>query len=822
MIRTPSGTDARLIALAALLLLAAGTALADPPGRVARLANLEGTVSFSPAGESEWVRAVQNRPLVTGDRLWSDADSRVELQTPNATVRLGAATSVVVANLDDSIQQFQLTQGTLQLRVRSLVAGDQVEIDTPNFAFVARRPGTYRFDVDADGGATALVVRDGEGDVYGDATTYRIGNGQAARFAGTDLQDAQYRAPAPFDSFDRWAQGREQRYASLPAARYVAADVVGYEDLDQYGTWRAVPDYGNVWVPRGVAASWAPYRDGHWAWIDPWGWTWVDDAPWGFAPFHYGRWAQIDNAWCWVPGPVRQRAVYAPALVAFVGGAGFALSVGGGSAIGWFPLGPGEVYRPAYTASRDYFTRVNVTNTVVNTTYVTNIYNNRDRATDVRYVNMNRPAAITAVPPAAFAQSQPVQRAAIPMNAQVINKAEVMPLAKIAPQRESVTGAAPAGRAAPARAMEKPVVAKAPPPPPPVSLDSKLPALRAAPGKPVDRPAGNAARATPPPGQATPAVAGGPPVRVVNNAPPPKPLPQQAQGNAPATPPGGNANANGKGGGRDGAGPPNARGTERIPAPPPVAAPANPEPVPGNAGGNAPRGRNAEAPAPAPAAQPPSRAAPGNSGNAPRGDNAPPQEGNARGPQPRAVPEPSTRPVPETAQPRSRPASPPTPAAIAPPPVAPPPSAPAAVPPGAQDTGRPPPGERGKGQGARDERSGAPSQPAARPTEPRGNSGEPQRAPVVVAPTPPARAPAAAPPPPPQPPPQPPPPQSGSAAAPPQQQRVPTPPPPPPAAARPAPSPQNAAPPPPSEGKGKSEENRGKGKNKEPDEDKKP
>ncbi len=72
-----------------------------------------------------------------------------------------------------------------------------------------------------------------------------------------------------------------------------------------------------------VPAGWAPYRNGHWAWIDPWGWTWVDDAPWGFAPFHYGRWTVVDDRWGWVPGPVRQRAVYAPALVAFIGGAEF-------------------------------------------------------------------------------------------------------------------------------------------------------------------------------------------------------------------------------------------------------------------------------------------------------------------------------------------------------------------------------------------------------------------------------------------------------------------------------------------------------------------
>ena len=128
-------------------------------------------------------------------------------------------------------------------------------------------------------------------------------------------------------------------------------------------------DYGNVWVPTRVEAGWAPYRDGHWAWVEPWGWTWVDDAPWGFAVSHYGRWANMRGTWGWVPGPVRSRAYYAPALVAFVGGSNFQLSISSGNVggIAWFPLGPREVYRPSYAVSRHYFENVNVSNTVINT-----------------------------------------------------------------------------------------------------------------------------------------------------------------------------------------------------------------------------------------------------------------------------------------------------------------------------------------------------------------------------------------------------------------------------------------------------------------------
>jgi len=70
------------------------------------------------------------------------------------------------------------------------------------------------------------------------------------------------------------------------ARRYVSDDVIGYEDLDDYGGWRQVPEYGTVWFPHVTVVGWAPYRYGHWAMDFAVGWTWVDDAPWGFAPFH--------------------------------------------------------------------------------------------------------------------------------------------------------------------------------------------------------------------------------------------------------------------------------------------------------------------------------------------------------------------------------------------------------------------------------------------------------------------------------------------------------------------------------------------------------
>src|SRR5690606_13369775 len=148
-----------------------------------------------------------------------------------------------------------------------------------------------------------------------------------------------------------------------PSAQYVADNVIGYEDLDEHGQWQHEPEYGPVWQPRQVASDWAPYRDGRWGWVAPWGWTWIDASRWGFAPFHYGRWVQVRQRWCWVPGPRHHRAVYSPALVGWVGSAPVSVTVNIGN-IGWYPLGPRDLYRPGYRHSLHYIQCINISNSV--------------------------------------------------------------------------------------------------------------------------------------------------------------------------------------------------------------------------------------------------------------------------------------------------------------------------------------------------------------------------------------------------------------------------------------------------------------------------
>ena len=455
---------------------------------------MEGSVSFQPAGETDWVQAVPNRPMTTGDKLWADKDSRAELQLGSAVIRLNANTGFSFLNLDDNTAQIQLTSGSINLRVRRLDQNDVYEIDTPNLAFTVSQPGSYRVEASEDGTYSVVGIREGGGQATGNGQTYTLHAGQRGTFSGTDSLNAEVIDIGGPDQFDSWADNRDHRYDRSRSAQYLSHDVVGYEDLDDYGDWRNDSNYGHVWFPNRVAVGWAPYHEGHWDWIAPWGYTWVDDSPWGYAPFHYGRWVTVGGRWGWVAGPVAVRAVYAPALVVFIGGGG--VGVGFGGNVGWFPLGPREVYVPSYHVSREYVNRVNISNTTVNNVQITNVYNttiiNKSTTiTNVTYANRNVQGAVMAVPQRAFASAQPVGRAAVVVNERQIAAASVSARVAVAPTRESVLGAKFATanhvNAPPAAVTNRQVIAKRTPPPPPVPFAKQQQALEAHPGQPLAR-----------------------------------------------------------------------------------------------------------------------------------------------------------------------------------------------------------------------------------------------------------------------------------------------------------------------------------------------
>lgn len=449
----------------------------DPPGRVARLNFSQGSVSFRPAGEDDWVTAVPNRPMVTGDDLWTDEDSRAEVHVGSAGIRLGSKTGITLLALDDRTTQIRLAQGSLILRVRHVDDDDTYEIDTPNIAFSLLQPGEYRIDVSEDGSQTITTVWHGRGRVTGGGFTYTVVANQSATFTGSDHLDYDLaQIPGP-DNFDDWAFQRDEREDNADSANYVSREMTGYEDLDENGDWSYVAGYGPCWRPRAVAVGWAPYRFGHWAYVGPWGWTWVEDEPWGFAPFHYGRWAFVNNGWFWVPGPVVIHPVWAPAMVAFVGGGpGFRFSAGVG--VGWFPLAPGEVYVPGYRVSRAYVNNVNITNTTVNVTKVTNVYNtvivNRTTVNNITYVNQHVSNGVTVVSHDAFVNARPVAQNVMRVDAKEIAAAPVSHIVVAEPVRGSVMGSGrPVSARPPAAVISRPVVAVRTPPPPPRPIEQR-------------------------------------------------------------------------------------------------------------------------------------------------------------------------------------------------------------------------------------------------------------------------------------------------------------------------------------------------------------
>ncbi len=473
----------------------------DPPSRVARLSYTHGNVSFNPAGTDDWVTAVVNRPITTGDKVWTDNGARAELNIGSATIRLSSNTGFSFLNLDDRTAQIRITEGTLNVRVRRLENDETFEIDTPNLAFSVLRPGNYKIDVNEAGDTTVVLVRDGQGEVTGGGSAYTLHSRETGTFAGIDQLDADIqRFGDNDDDFDRWCRDRDRREDHAQSSRYVSSDVIGYEDLDEYGGWRPVPEYGTVWFPHTTVVGWAPYRYGHWVWISPWGWTWVDDEPWGFAPFHYGRWVAVGGVWGWVPcapravvGVAYVRPVYAPALVAWVGGPHFSVGIGvgggGGVGVAWFPLAPREVYVPSYRVSRTYVTNVNVSNTTVNNVVVNNYYNNvvvNKNVTNIRYVNQTAPNGVTVTSHEAFTSAQPVGRHMIRVDRREIESAQVNPTTPtVAPQQRSVLGAGVEVRVRPpAIAVNRPVVARTAPPPTPVSFAKQQQVIQANGGMP--------------------------------------------------------------------------------------------------------------------------------------------------------------------------------------------------------------------------------------------------------------------------------------------------------------------------------------------------
>jgi hypothetical protein len=411
--------------------LGAAAADPDPPARVGRASLVEGDVAYLRDGA--WTPLPLNLPITTGARLSAAPGARAELRVGSTAIRLGEATELEIARLDDDAIALRLLRGTIDARVRNAEVARELSVETPTLRATPLEPGRYRFEAGVGPDASAVSADIGSVRVEASGNAFVVRAGKRAEVARDgDIRLDEARA----DAFDDWARARDRRSDASRSARYVSPEMTGHESLDEHGDWREVPDYGTVWVPRVVPAGWAPYRTGRWAWIAPWGWTWIDEAPWGFAPFHYGRWAFVGGIWVWAPGRFVARPVYAPALVGWVGRPGWSVSVSIGTvpAVGWFPLAPREVFVPAYRCSNTYVRQVNVTH-VTNVTQITNVTN----VTNVNYANRRIDRAVTVVPAAAVTNGQPVARSHVPVRRAELDRhapaSPTPPVAAAAPPR---------------------------------------------------------------------------------------------------------------------------------------------------------------------------------------------------------------------------------------------------------------------------------------------------------------------------------------------------------------------------------------------------
>ena len=422
---------------------------------VARISFVSGPVTYSRGDDpNEWDDALQNVPLAIGDRIYTPAGGRIELQLSSGNLlRLAQRTYFSILNLSDDVKQFYLGEGVASFNIRRLQSDEVIEIDTPNVSVTLDEPGHYRIAVDENGDGR-ITVRRGRVTVAANGRQIAVENSEI-RIYGIDSPRYEIVGLPASDAFDRWTSERDNRFdrGYADAYRYASDEIIGVEDLSDYGRWEQIPEYGYAWTPAIVAVGWLPFSNGRWFWQDPWGWTWISNDRWGWATSHYGRWTQYRSRWYWVPVRPRTRVIYAPACVEFVRVRDH---------VGWFPLHPRDRYIPWWDR-RDRFDR------------------------NVTYVNRNY---VTIVNQTTFISARPVNKYIV-RDPVVVRDARTVPFRSAAlpiPNRSSlriISESGSRGFRPPVNVVNRTAVVRTAPPLPPPTFQQKLPQIQKSDGKPV-------------------------------------------------------------------------------------------------------------------------------------------------------------------------------------------------------------------------------------------------------------------------------------------------------------------------------------------------
>ena len=435
-----------LFGLSLLLAWGAVAWAGDPPLGGARVGAVEGEAQVRLAEDGIWKAAPLHMPLLPGDRLQIGPAGWLEILLSNGTaIRLAPASSARLVAVppsepaEDAAAELELDAG------RAIVATSDGAPARP--AVVLNATGTRihiypRTQLRAEAvapDATEVVLREGAATAETLGTTIPLRAGEALQ-AGRG--GAVLLAGRPLDAFDHWSAARDRALAAAPpASPHLPPPLSPHaSDLDRYGQWAPVPEYGYVWRPTAVAAGWAPFTAGRWVWRAG-TWVWLPAEPWGWLPFHYGRWRWDPIlGWYWVPPRTRAALVWSPGAVAWIRTPGL---------VTWIPLAPGEIYY----APRSYglWSAPAPATTVINITHV-HIHKT--------FVNAAAPAALGAAPAATFAATTVVSPMAKRMDVAALaagQPAAVVTAAALAP-----TGArAPAAAVRPAWSRARPQVAPA-------------------------------------------------------------------------------------------------------------------------------------------------------------------------------------------------------------------------------------------------------------------------------------------------------------------------------------------------------------------------
>jgi hypothetical protein len=340
------------------------SALADPPTQAGWVADIVGKAWVLDPQSNNWTPLARNQTVAQGDQLRTDARSRISVRVGTTSLWLDELGDLEISELDEGRSVLRLAGGSLGLRLRTQQAANEYQVQTREGTITPESEGLYRMEQSRRGSMAAVLqgrLRF-ESDPAAPGSRVWLRDGEQSEFWLADGLRVDSQALSR-DGFNTWLleQDRFDNRLSSATERMVSPEMTGVQVLDQYGRWEQVEEYGNLWTPNSVASDWAPYRHGHWAWTRHWGWSWVDDAPWGFAPFHYGRWVLWRGRWGWAPGRFEVRPVYSPALVAWVGGPSLSVGIGVGAptvGIGWYPLAPHEVYSPAFKHTAGYASRL--------------------------------------------------------------------------------------------------------------------------------------------------------------------------------------------------------------------------------------------------------------------------------------------------------------------------------------------------------------------------------------------------------------------------------------------------------------------------------